>query len=444
MPKDDIDYSNTIIYKIYCIDKTITDFYVGHTTNFTKRKYLHKSCCNNLDNKLKIYNIIRQNGGWDNWNMIEISKYNCKDKTEALIKEQYHYDEVNTNLNTLTPYVDKNIFLCDTCNLQCNNSKSYETHINCSLHKKNVIEHYRTKKTPKNSEYLYCEICNFKCCKNSEWDRHISTHKHQHRTNLDMFNAKNADKFVCSYCNKNYKARNSLWYHEKKCSKNISHTTNNDNFIFDKEFVMLILKQNQEVIKQNSELQTNMKAQQNIMMEFIKNGTHNTNNNHSHNKTFNLQFFLNETCKDAMNIMDFVDSIKLQLSDLEKVGSIGYVEGISSIITTNLKALDVTQRPIHCTDNKREILYVKDEDKWEKESDKKGKIRKAIKYIAHKNSKLLPEFKNKYPDCVKSDSIKSDQYNKLIIEAMGGPGDNDLEKEDKIIKNIAKEVIIDK
>jgi hypothetical protein len=145
-----------------------------------------------------------------------------------------------------------------------------------------------------------------------------------------------------------------------------------------------------------------------------------------------------------MNIMDFVDSIKLQLSDLEKVGTIGYVEGISNIITNNLKALDVTQRPIHCTDNKREVLYVKDEDKWEKENDEKKKLRKAIKHIAHKNSKLISVFKNKYPDCVKSDSKKSDQYNKLIIEAMGGPGDNDVEKEDKIIKKIAKEVTIDK
>jgi hypothetical protein len=195
------------------------------------------------------------------------------------------------------------------------------------------------------------------------------------------------------------------------------------------------------LIKENSELK-------NLMMEVIKNsGTHNTTNNHNtncHNKTFNLQFFLHETCKDAMNIMDFVDSIKLQLSDLEKVGSIGYVEGISNIITSNLKALDITQRPIHCTDNKREVLYVKDEDKWEKENDKKKKLRKAIKHIAHKNSKLISDFKNKYPDCVKSDSKKSDQYNRLIIEAMGGPGDNDMEKEDKIIKKIAKEVTIDK
>ena len=134
----------------------------------------------------------------------------------------------------------------------------------------------------------------------------------------------------------------------------------------------------------------------------------------------------------------------MQLADLENVGSIGYVEGISNIITTNLKALDVTQRPIHCTDTKREVLYVKDDNKWEKENEEKKTVRKAIKHVAHKNFKLIQEFKQKYPDCVESDSKKSDQYNKLIVEAMGGSGDNDIEKEDKIIKKITKEVTIDK
>jgi hypothetical protein len=145
-----------------------------------------------------------------------------------------------------------------------------------------------------------------------------------------------------------------------------------------------------------------------------------------------------------MNIMDFVDSIKLQLCDLEKVGRIGYVEGISNIIVKNLNSLDESKRPVHCTDAKREVMYVKDENKWEKENENKQKLRNAIKHVAHKNSKLLNDFKIKHPDCGKSESRFSDQYNKLVIEAMGGKGDNDLEKEDKIIKNIAKEVIINK
>jgi len=213
---------------------------------------------------------------------------------------------------------------------------------------------------------------------------------------------------------------------KKPDNYNIHETT-------DKDLIMLLIKENSEL--------------KNMMVKVIENGSqinnsHNTNN--SHNKTFNLQFFLNETCKDAMNIMDFVDSIKLQLSDLEKVGKIGYVEGISNIITSNLKALDITQRPIHCADKKREVLYIKDENKWEKEDEEKLKLRKAIKRVVSKNQRLLPAFKEAHPDCIKSASPFSDQYNKMIVESMGGSGDNDLEKEDKIIRNISKNVVIDK
>jgi hypothetical protein len=183
-------------------------------------------------------------------------------------------------------------------------------------------------------------------------------------------------------------------------------------------------------------------------MEVIKNGmihnSNNTTNTNSHNKAFNLQFFLNETCKNAMNIMDFADSIQLQLSDLENVGQAGYVEGISNIIVKNLKALDITERPIHCTDKKRETMYIKDEDKWEKEDDDKKIIKKVIKKVACKNQRLLMKYKEEHPGCNYSESKFSVQYSKLVIEAMGGAGNNDEEKETKIIKNITKEVILDK
>ena len=187
------------------------------------------------------------------------------------------------------------------------------------------------------------------------------------------------------------------------------------------------------LIKQNTEL-----------LEMLKNNNNATSNINSHNKTFNLQFFLNETCKDAMNIMDFVDSIKLQLTDLENMGQTGFVTGISDIIVKHLNSLDETKRPVHCTDTKREVMYVKDDDKWGKELEDKQKIRKAIKHVAHKNSKMLNEFKAQHPDCDRSESKFSDKYNMLIIEAMGGRGDNDIEKEDKIIRNISKSVTIEK
>jgi hypothetical protein len=208
-------------------------------------------------------------------------------------------------------------------------------------------------------------------------------------------------------------------------------------------------------MKENSEMKNMMLEQQNIMMsqhtstqnmmmDVIKTGTHNTiNNTNSHNKAFNLNFFLNETCKDAMNIMDFVDSIKLQLSDLERVGELGYVEGISKIIVKNLKELDVTQRPVHCTDQKRETMYIKDENKWEKDEEKL-KLHKVVRKVAFKNQNLIPKFKEIHPDCNKYHSKFSDQYNKIIVESMGGPGDNDYEKEEKIIKKISKQVFIEK
>ena len=185
---------------------------------------------------------------------------------------------------------------------------------------------------------------------------------------------------------------------------------------------------------------------QNQILDMCKERTNTciNNGNISYNKTFNLNIFLNEECKDAMNIMDFVESLKLQISDLESVGKLGFVEGISNIIVRNLKALDVHKRPVHCSDTKREVLYIKDEDKWEKENQDKKKLKKAIKYIAHKNSKMIPEFKAKYPDCIYSASKKSDQYNRLIIEAMGGLGNEDEDNENKIIKKIAKEVVINK
>ena len=266
---------------------------------------------------------------------------------------------------------------------------------------------------------FYCESCDYNCSKKSCWAQHLLTSKHTKAKNeLNQANK----KYVCDKCDIQFKHQSSYCRHKKKCSKPNDEKKGEEE-VSDKDLIMMLVKQNAE------------------LLEVIKNGTHNTN---SHNKTFNLQFFLNETCKDAMNLMDFVDSIKLQLTDLEKVGRVGFVEGISNIITTNLKALDVTQRPIHCTDNKREVLYIKDENKWEKEADEKDKIRKAIKRVAHKNIMMLPKFKEGHPDCLKSESKYSDQYNKLVIESFGGSGDNDIEKEDKIIKNIAKGVIIEK
>lgn len=276
---------------------------------------------------------------------------------------------------------------------------------------------------------FYCDKCDYTCSKKSCWSQHLLTSKHI-KANLGLMPANK--EYACEKCNKIFCHQSSYCRHKKKCQE-IAIPTHNEPS--DKELIILLLKEHTKIVEQNSEL-----------LEVIKNGTHNTNSHNTitNNKTFNLQFFLNETCKDAMNIMEFVDSIKLQLSDLENVGKLGYVEGISNIITTNLKAMDVTQRPIHCADKKREVIYVKDEDKWEKEGEDNQKIKRAIKRVVSKNQRLLPQFKEAHPDCVKASSKYSDQYNKIIVESCGGSGDNDNEKEAKIIRNIAKNVIIEK
>ena len=293
----------------------------------------------------------------------------------------------------------------------------------------------------KGSEKYVCNTCDYITCRKSQYDRHLYTDKHKKRQ-ISMISINSVPKstkpYVCEKCNKNYCDKSGLWRHTKKCILPIKDASNN--YIIDTELVMLLIKENSEL--------------KNMMMEVIKNGTHNTNNTNnnthnttntnSHNKTFNLQFFLNETCKNAMNIMDFVDSLKLQLNDLERMGEIGFVNGMSNIIIKNLQDMDVTERPVHCTDQKREVIYVKDEGKWDKEEETKPKLRKAIKHIAHKNAKLIGEFKEKHPDYKTCASNISTQYNTMVIEAMGGIGSNDLCNENKIIKRISKEVMVEK
>ena len=322
----------------------------------------------------------------------------------------------------------------------------------------------------KNAEKFYCDLCDFYCSKSSNYDKHLLTRKHKNTakilTNTYKKNAENAENaeistvttiFICD-CGKDYKHRQSLYNHRKTCCVINNVETTPENHVNEQiicenlqiyDLVKYLMKENSELKNMMMEQNSKMIEQQNLVLEIAKNGRHTTNttNNtthtNSHNKAFNLQFFLNETCKDAMNIMDFVESIKLQVSDLESVGELGYIEGISNIIVKNLNALDVTQRPVHCTDKKRETIYIKDDNKWEKDEEQK-KMHKMIKKVADKNARLLPKFTEKYPDYKNYHSKNSDRYCKIIVESMGGSGDNDYEKEEKIIKNIAKNIIIEK
>ena len=291
---------------------------------------------------------------------------------------------------------------------------------------------------------FYCKSCDYGCCKISLYNQHLNTSKHKNATKM-LQNATNISKKNLCDCGKQFQHHSSYYRHKKKCIQKEE--------IIEKEDINVIQYENSiapeliiEIIKQNQEFKDLLLEQNKTIIEMSKNSstTNNTINNNSHNKSFNLNFFLNETCKDAMNIMDFVDSIKIQLSDIESIGELGFVNGMSKLIIKHLNALDENMRPVHCNDPKRDSLYVKDANVWEKEDSDNKKIKKAIKYISHKNICAIPQWKAKYPDCIYSDSKKSNQYNHIVIEAMGGPGDNDNEKADKIVKKIAKEVTIDK
>jgi len=292
---------------------------------------------------------------------------------------------------------------------------------------------------PKLFSLYTCEKCDFTCSKHSNYLKHISTRKHEILTNPNNFDAKKESKiYQCQICNKIYKHASTLSSHKKICKFTdiifpIQHSESDIKILTN-----LVL----EVVKSNQSLQQQV-------LDVCKNGVNTTNNNNinnnSHNKTFNLQFFLNEQCKDAMNIMDFVNTIQLKVSDMERIGELGYVEGISNIIMENLNGMDIYKRPIHCSDAKRETMHIKDKGIWEKDTVNNDKMRKAIKHITWLNSKLLFAWAAEHPGVVYSDHKLNDKYCEMVVEAMGGKRNKTMEEgEAKIIKKISKLVLIDK
>jgi len=416
MPKEVISYSNTVIYKIFCNDATVSDLYVGHTTNFIKRKYQHKILCNG-GKKLKLYDIIRENGGWDNWTMTEIAKYNCEDATEARIREQEHYDLLNPSLNLMNPI---------------SNNEYTVLHIDTSIKTKDelTVKDQIEEKTQTKNDKFYCTICEYGTCNKKDYNKHLATVKHVQKTKSTKVNNKSPKiptPFICD-CGRQYKERTGLWKHKKKCEEN-NDTENND--ALNKELIMMLIKENSDL--KNMVLDVCQKIQP-------TNNTMINSNNNSHNKTFNLQFFLNEECKDAMNMSEFINSIELKLSDLENFGKVGYVEGMSNIIIKKLNNTDMYKRPVHCSDAKRETLYVKEENKWEKEGPENSKMVKAVYSMNKKNYQMLNVWKEAHPNCLDGQTKQCDDYMKIMCKVMDG----DKENINKVIKRLAKEVVIHK
>ena len=298
------------------------------------------------------------------------------------------------------------------------------------------------KNIPKTPQKFNCINCGIETGNKKDYSKHLLTAKHLNRTNTG-FLEQPINKFKCKICNKIYKARNSLWYHEQKCKsnkeeENVIVSSDADTELELKTLSVLVVN----LIKSNQDLQKQMLD---VCQKIQPNTTTITNsNNNSHNKNFNLNFFLNEQCKDAMNIMDFVNTFQLQLSDLERIGEVGYVEGISNIVIDKLNQMDIYKRPIHCSDAKREIMHVKDKDVWEKDTPTNAKIRLALKHITKKNTDLLRPWVNAHPGVLDSEHRLNDKYQKLFNEAMGGNSGTLTECETKIIKKISKMVLIDK
>jgi len=292
---------------------------------------------------------------------------------------------------------------------------------------------------------FFCKICDYKCSKKYNWERHLSSSKHLKVThsskpqkNEQIINSTVKTVYACDTCQKNYESRNGLWKHKKKCQtfceKNIIQTKNETEA---KELIQYLMKENSEfkqlIIEQNKQ-----------MIEISKNsaGHHNTINS---NNSFNLNFFLNETCKNAMNIMDFVNQLQVGIKDLEETGRLGFSEGISKIFINGLKQIDVTDRPLHCSDSKRETIYIKDNNQWNKEDEDKSLLTNAIKHVAHKNMKQISEWTKEHPEYNDSESRQNDKYLKIVCESMSGGSQEETNKNyNKIIKNIAKETIINK
>ena len=274
-----MDYSNTIIYQIRCKDEAVKDLYVGHTTNFIQRKMSHKIACNNLQNQLKVYNVIRSNGGWDNWTMTEIAKYNCQNATEARIKEQQHYEALNATLNSRPPYVNNTTYNCMTCSLEDLTYKQYQLHLHCAQKMVNVeITEASTNfqeniKSPDSSlkvNYRFpCEVCNYFTNKKSSFDKHLKTNIHGKLTKVDNISSNNCNKvdvwFTCDCCNKNFRSRVGLWKHKKSCNpqkeKEVKKPT-------DKEVICMLIEQNSMLIKEHL-------AVQNLLLDIVRNGVRN-------------------------------------------------------------------------------------------------------------------------------------------------------------------------
>jgi len=297
--------------------------------------------------------------------------------------------------------------------------------------------------TQKKPNTFTCNFCHFNTFNKKYLNIHLQTQKHIINHNQDFSMKKNPKKTHQCICGKIYKDNSGLWRHKKNCLEKETidkiEITIQDENQKGKETDALI----QYLMKENNEFKQLILDQNKQMIEMAKNAGY--NNNNTTNNSFNLNLFLNETCKNALNIMDFVNQLQVGIKDLEETGRLGFSDGVSKIFINGLKDLDVSLRPVHCSDLKRETLYIKNDDQWNKENEDKTILTNAIKHVAHKNMKQIPLWQKENPEYNNPESKQNDRYMKLILNTMSGSTKEEQQQNiNKVIRNVSKEVIIDK
>ena len=360
-------------------------------------------------------------------------------------------------------------YRCEICDYTTSRLTDYNKHMSTNKHKNVVLgQNVSNLETEKSNEYI-CEKCNYSTTVCRDYNKHLSTKKH-----LDNETGKMKDENKCN-CGKVFVNRSGLWKHRQKCLndnvlsvvKDVSKESITNNIPMN--LILEVIKQSKEIqnvlVEQNKELQNKLLEQSQQLLEkenkLLEKENKLWEQNEEHHKQlvelakkpsmvnsnnqFNLNFFLNETCKNAMNIQDFINSIKLTTQDFETTGRIGFVDGISRIFINELKRLEVERRPVHCTDVKRETVYVKDNDTWEKENQEKKKLKWAINSIAQLNLNQVQQWQQEYPECRENNTTANTKFTEMAMIALGGFGDEEETKfRDKIMKNVMREIILDK
>ena len=313
-----------------------------------------------------------------------------------------------------------------------------------------------TEKAPKNNTNYYCENCNYVSSNKKDYKRHLSTRKHSMLTNAYE---KTPKHFTCD-CGKIFKHKQSLYRHDQSCLYGVKKPLDNveNHNRASTETIIQILKQNKELITNNHEFKTLLVEQNKMMLEqqdenkllqkqlieAVKENSGTINNTINNNQNFNLNFFLNTTCKDAMNMSEFIENMEVNFKDIENIGKNGYVSGMTDMIVSRIKDMDVTKRPMHCTDLKRETMYIKDNNEWTKDTPANTKLHKMMDYVAKQNYAKMPLWRQRNPECLDSDHPKYDFCIKMMRNMLGDIGLEQIRLDNKVIKNLSKHILVNK